>query len=36
MFTGAQVGLMTVVFSLAVMVSGSLLFPDKGPDQVPN
>ncbi len=35
-FTGAQVGLATVVFSLVVMIAGSLLFPDKSaPTETP-
>lgn len=31
-FTGAQIGLMTVLFSLLVMILGSLRYPDTGPD----
>ena len=30
-FTGDQIGLMTVAFSLTVLVIGSLVFPDKKP-----
>jgi Na+(H+)/acetate symporter ActP len=31
LLTGDQIGLMTVVFSLTVLVIGSLAFPDKKP-----
>lgn len=32
-FSGADVGLMSVIFSLAVMIAGSLIFPDAEPQK---